>query len=107
MTAVTDTIRNGVDTEMMFATLDLIKDQPELAKFQFRATNRWIGGSHNRSTISRSLSSGALPVTRNATLIRSNPLRGPSSTPSAPRTSMSPVRVDSTDVSSTLRAAAT
>ena len=26
MTAVTDTIRNGVDTEKLFATLDLIKD---------------------------------------------------------------------------------
>ena len=51
MTAVTDTVRNGVDTGTMFATLDLIKAQPELAKFQFRATNRWIDGAHNRSTI--------------------------------------------------------
>jgi uncharacterized OsmC-like protein len=51
MTAVTETIRNGVDTEKMFGTLDLIKAQPELAKFQFRATNRWIDGAHNRSTI--------------------------------------------------------
>ena len=49
MTVITDTFRNGVDTEKMFATLDLIKAQPELAKFQFRATNRWINGSHNRS----------------------------------------------------------
>ena len=32
MTAVTDTIRNGVDTEQMFATLDLIKAQPELGE---------------------------------------------------------------------------
>ena len=31
MTAVTDTSRNGVNTETMFATLDLIKAQPELA----------------------------------------------------------------------------
>jgi uncharacterized OsmC-like protein len=46
-----DTTRNGVDTEKMFATLDLIKAQPELARFQFRATNRWIDGAHNRSTI--------------------------------------------------------
>jgi uncharacterized OsmC-like protein len=46
-----DTRRNGVDTERLFATLDLIGAQPELAKFQFRATNRWIGGAHNRSTI--------------------------------------------------------
>ena len=51
MSAVTDTIRNGVDTQKLFATLDLIKAQPELAKFQFRATNRWIDGFHNRSTI--------------------------------------------------------
>jgi hypothetical protein len=32
LSAVTDTIRNGVDTEQMFATLDLIKAQPELAR---------------------------------------------------------------------------
>jgi uncharacterized OsmC-like protein len=51
VSAVTDTFRNGVDTEKMFATLDLIKEQPELARFQFRATNRWIDGAHNRSAI--------------------------------------------------------
>ena len=51
MTVVTDTIRNGVDTEKMFATLDLIGAQPELARFRFRASNRWVGGAHNRSTI--------------------------------------------------------
>jgi uncharacterized OsmC-like protein len=51
VTAVTSTIRNGVNTETMFATLDLIKEQPELARFQFRASNRWIDGAHNRSTI--------------------------------------------------------
>jgi len=42
---------NGVDTHTLFATIDAVKDQPELAKFQFRASNRWIGGTHNRSTI--------------------------------------------------------
>src|ERR687887_804915 len=51
VSAVADTFRNGVDTDKMFATLDLIKAQPELARFQFRATNRWLGGAHNRSTI--------------------------------------------------------
>jgi uncharacterized OsmC-like protein len=51
MTQVTDRIRNGVDTGQLFGTLDAIKAQPELATFQFRATNRWIGGAHNRSTI--------------------------------------------------------
>ena len=64
MTAVTDTIRNGVDTDKMFATLDLIKAQPELAKFQFRATNRWIDGAHNRSTIKGFYAAGGEDTTR-------------------------------------------
>ena len=64
MTAVTNTIRNGVDTEQLFSTLDLIKDQPELAKFQFRATNRWIDGSHNRSTIKGFYAAGGEDTTR-------------------------------------------
>ena len=43
--------RNGVDTPTLFATLDVVKGQPELAKFQFRATNRWIRGTNSRSRI--------------------------------------------------------
>ena len=51
MTKLVEKVRNGVDTEQMFGTLDAIKAQPELATFRFRATNRWISGAHNRSTI--------------------------------------------------------
>jgi uncharacterized OsmC-like protein len=43
---------NGVDTQTLFATIDAVKARPELAKFQFRAGNRWLSGTHNRSTIS-------------------------------------------------------
>lgn len=46
-----DPIRNGVDTSVLFGTLDAIKGQLELAKFQFRARNRWIAGAHNQATI--------------------------------------------------------
>lgn len=42
---------NGVDTPTLFATLDAVREQPELAKFQFRATNKWVSGTHNRSTM--------------------------------------------------------
>jgi uncharacterized OsmC-like protein len=55
-----------VDTEKLFATLDLIKAQPELARFQFRATNRWIDGAHNRSTIKGFYAAGAEDTTRTA-----------------------------------------
>src|SRR5207248_8409717 len=44
-------IRNGVDTATLFATIDAIKGDPELAKFQFRASNRWIAGTHSQSTM--------------------------------------------------------
>ena len=43
--------RNGVDTPTLFATLDAVKGQRQLAKFQFRAKNRWISGTHSQSTI--------------------------------------------------------
>jgi uncharacterized OsmC-like protein len=42
---------NGVDTATLFATIDAVRQQPELARFQFRASNTWIAGTHNRSTI--------------------------------------------------------
>jgi len=43
--------RNGVDTPTLFATLDAVKGAPEIAKFRFRATNKWISGTNSRSTI--------------------------------------------------------
>jgi uncharacterized OsmC-like protein len=51
MSATAERIRNGVDTEQLFGTLDAVAADPELATFRFRARNRWIGGAHNRSTI--------------------------------------------------------
>ena len=52
MSITTDNpIRNGVDTATLFATLDAVKGNKEIAKFQFRASNKWISGTHNQSTI--------------------------------------------------------
>lgn len=45
------TMTNGVDTTALFGALDAVKAQPEAAKFQFRARNRWISGTHSKSTI--------------------------------------------------------
>jgi uncharacterized OsmC-like protein len=41
--------RNGVDTPTLFATLNAVKGQPDLAKFKFRVSNRWIKGTNSRS----------------------------------------------------------
>jgi uncharacterized OsmC-like protein len=46
-----DSMRNGVDTATLFATLDAVKQAPEAAQFQFRAHNQWVSGTHNRGTI--------------------------------------------------------
>jgi uncharacterized OsmC-like protein len=43
---------NGVDTATLFATLDAVKGQNQIAEFQFRATNSWVSGTHSRSKIS-------------------------------------------------------
>lgn len=50
MTSSTTT-RNGVNVEALFGALDAVKAQPEAAKFQFRATNEWVKGTHSRSRI--------------------------------------------------------
>ena len=42
--------RNGVDVATLFATLDAVRQQRELASFQFRTHNRWIDGTHSQST---------------------------------------------------------
>ena len=42
---------NGVDVPTLFATLDAVKSAPEIARFEFRASNEWVAGTHNRSTI--------------------------------------------------------
>jgi uncharacterized OsmC-like protein len=53
MTTTTESPRrNGVDTATLFATLDAVKGQNEIAKFQFRASNTWLSGTHSRSAMS-------------------------------------------------------
>ena len=42
---------NGVNVSQLFGTIDLIKKNPEVAKFKFRARNKWIQGTHNRATV--------------------------------------------------------
>lgn len=51
--------RNGVNVEGLFGALDAVKSQPEAAKFQFKATNEWISGTHSRSRIHEFFGLGA------------------------------------------------
>ncbi len=42
---------NGVNTPMLFATIGAVGAQPDLAKFQFTASNRWVQGTHSQSVV--------------------------------------------------------
>ena len=45
------TVTNGVNVSALFDTIDAVKGAPKIADFQFRASNTWLGGDNNRSTI--------------------------------------------------------
>lgn len=42
---------NGVDTPTLFAAIDAVDNQRELAAFRFRAENTWQSGTHSRTSI--------------------------------------------------------
>jgi len=68
-TITSNPVRNGVDTAQMYGTLDAVKAQPELGAFQFRATNRWVDGAHNRSTIRDFYGAGQEDTSRAAAFV--------------------------------------
>ena len=42
---------NGVNLETLMATVNAIKGDPELGACHFRASNKWLGGNHNRTIV--------------------------------------------------------
>ena len=42
---------NGLNMEDLVGTVDALRQDPSLARFEFRATNQWINGGENRSRI--------------------------------------------------------
>ncbi len=42
---------NGINVDQLFSTIEQVKANPEIARFQFRAKNTWIEGTHNRATV--------------------------------------------------------
>ncbi len=43
---------NGVDVPTFVATLGAVGNQPEIAKFTFRANGEWLSGTHSRTQFS-------------------------------------------------------
>ena len=55
---------NGMDLNRMRETVEALTNDPSLARFEFRARNRWIGGGHNRSSIQGFYGAGAEDASR-------------------------------------------
>jgi uncharacterized OsmC-like protein len=53
------TAANGVDLPNLLSTIETVRRQRELAAFRFRATNRWVIGTHSRTTIETFTGAGA------------------------------------------------
>lgn len=51
MNTNTSTVVNGVDVDQLIATVGLIQQNPDLARFQFRSTTSWIQGGLSRTEI--------------------------------------------------------
>jgi len=63
-TVTTPATINGVNVEQLGANISAIQGDTGLAKFQFRATNTWINGGHNRTTIKEFYGVGQEDTTR-------------------------------------------
>jgi uncharacterized OsmC-like protein len=42
---------NGIHMETLQGTVHAIEQEPDLGKCRFRASNTWLGGNHNRTTV--------------------------------------------------------
>ena len=51
MQDTTDHRPNGVDIDTLVATIDAVRQQPEAARFRFRAVNEWVSGTHSRGRL--------------------------------------------------------
>ena len=43
--------RNGVNTPVLLGTINAVRETPSLAKFRFRASNRWLSGTNSESRV--------------------------------------------------------
>jgi hypothetical protein len=51
VTATGTPVNNGVNVEVLLGVRDALADTPEIARFQWRATNTWVNGTHSRTSV--------------------------------------------------------
>jgi uncharacterized OsmC-like protein len=63
---------NGVNVDQLMQTVVAIKGRPSLARFNFRAQNKWIDGGHNRSTVKDFYGAGREDDSRDSAFVMDN-----------------------------------
>jgi uncharacterized OsmC-like protein len=63
---------NGFTSEAIMATVQAIREKPEIARFEFRVRNQWITGGHNRSTIRDFYGGGQEDTSRSQSFVYDN-----------------------------------
>ncbi len=63
----TANVKNGVNVDQLVETIGAVQQNPELAKFEFRAKNNWIDGGHCVSSIKSFYGVGAEDTSRQET----------------------------------------
>jgi uncharacterized OsmC-like protein len=53
-----------VNVDQLIGTVNAVKEKPAIAKFQFRATNKWLTGGHNQTSIKGFYGAGQEDTTR-------------------------------------------
>lgn len=62
-------VQNGVNVDQLIATINALKENPDLARFYFRATNEWVSGGHSRTKIQSFYGAGAEDTSRSGPFV--------------------------------------
>jgi uncharacterized OsmC-like protein len=68
----TTNILNGLNLEQMQQTVMALQDDAQLARFEFRASNQWISGGENRSSIQGFYGAGVEDISRTSPFVFTN-----------------------------------
>lgn len=63
------TIAHGINVDQLVGTVNAIKENPDLARFRFRAVTEWVDGGHSRTKIQGFYGAGAEDASRSAPFV--------------------------------------
>ena len=65
----TENMKNGVNVDQLVGTIEAIKGDPEIARFQFRSQTKWLNGGHCQTEIKEFYGAKAEDSSRNKALV--------------------------------------